>query len=301
MCRKRPFVVLLIGLCFSLTFATLFFLILGLANASITIRPQYPATLVSSASFTYNLTSTSQDSAEFSLWQYTEERHFTNTSVATGLQDPGNPWTYYHFVSTFEVGCAYYGYPLVLDVGEGLNFLREPQGDNSLQLTSPGCAAVRASRAFGVVVIPIQLFTSLLATIATVIHASASLNQELGVAVTDITSVSKSSLLFQVLVGLDVVFVLPLLVCLIVWTQAPEFSGGQWNVYLYLYLAGIGYTLAVRWSVVGYNLWVVRRIVFHEKYATDRMGAQVDGHGFSVVAVVPEAATPSSASSLILR
>ena len=106
----------------------------GLWEAGVDSPPQYSATLLSNAAFTYNLTTAS---AQFFLWGYTETRHFTNTSAVTGLPVPNNPYTYYSFTSC-EAGCSYYGYPLVLDVGRGPNTTRaSPRATTASSCTRP--------------------------------------------------------------------------------------------------------------------------------------------------------------------
>ena len=233
--------------------------VLGLCHAGVTIQPQYPAALLSSANFTYNLTTAS---AEFTLWSYTETRHFTNTSVATGLSIPDNPYTYYNFISTFEAGCSYYGYPLVLDVGPSPAYpYRGPQGRNSLKLQSPGCAAMIASRLFGVLSMPLLLCTyvALMVAITRTLAKAAALERGVRAAdydENDTPAQQRGWTRFKLIFGCAATAVyLALLASLLAWGYASGFhsAGGQWNAYLYLYLASAPFIPALMCVVFLYE------------------------------------------------
>ena len=291
-CRARPLLIILIA-CTFLVMLNLMCIILALSNASVTMDPQYPATLLSSPEFTYNLTTAS---AEFSLWAYTERRDFTNTSVLTGQQD--DVYDFYHFISTFETGCSYYGYPLVTDVGQGVNFGREPQGDNSLELTSPGCSPMIASRAFSIASIPVlmvtQLFTCfLLLGDATVVKDLLKGGSQPSLAETSQKASQFSRAVF-VLVGMESALLVPLLICLSLWATASGFSGGEWNGYVYLFFAIIAYTLAMLWTAMWYHLHLMMTLTF-----TFRRSSQATELGTTVTpTVIPDVLTvPSSNSS----
>ena len=90
--------------CGALFLAGLVIPIFLLSNASVTIQPQYTATLIDTPDFAYNLTDAS---AEFTLWQYQETRLYTNTSTRTGEQQQLS----YGFISSFDSGCSYFATP----------------------------------------------------------------------------------------------------------------------------------------------------------------------------------------------
>ena len=175
--------------------------------------------------------------------------------MVTGTADPLNPHTRYGFTSTFEAGCSYYGYPVVLGVGPGISFSREPQGSNSLKLSSPGCAAMVASRAFGIAGIVLLVLTAVPSMLYLKAITSHVLRFESGVRVSyedeDVKVQLKHGGVMHIIACLAICLFAPLFVCLLVWATAAGFSGGQWNGNLYGYLALIVYSYhCVKCSVV---------------------------------------------------
>ena len=250
-CRRRPAICGLLTLNF-LIFGTIAALCFGLTS-TVTIPAQYPATLLPSADFSYNFTSST---AQFSIWQYIETRHYTNTSTITGIQDP--QYNHYSFVSNMQTGCCYYGYPLVLGVGPGKQKnSQEPQGDNSLQLTSPGCAALIANRVFGILLIPVMLVSSVAVMLALVqmFHRVGSIERGERTFGTEFEH-ERDRYLFNtaVMVGVTTAVCLPLIVCVVVWAMAPAFkeADGQWDSGVYLFFLTPVYIIVLQWSSVWY-------------------------------------------------
>ena len=183
----------------------------------------------------------------------------------------------------------------MLDVGLGDNFSREPQGNNSLELSSPGCAAMIASRALAIPSVLLLLITALFALFLLLATASfvnkGLMGQRASSESDDVKQHGQFGRVVLVLVSLVTALLLPLLVSLLVWAKAAGFSGGQWNAYVYLFFAAIAYFLVVLWSALWYN----RRLLAEVTSATLDVSQRVEAGDNKMV--IGGAGTPTSSSA----
>ena len=213
---------------------------------------------------------------------YTELRHYSNTSTNPATPpDPSNPYTSYRFDSSFETGCSYNGYPLVVGVGRGSKYSREPQGNNSLQLTAPGCAAMVASRAFTIASVPVLLFaagfTMWMATQTAELVATLERGGRLYAYDMEDAASGDFGNATRILVCVVSALYVPLFVCLLVWATAAEFrsAGGQWDGNLYAYVVSVAVVPVVLWSVQLYE----RRTVAELRRKVERQTEESDVPG----------------------
>ena len=272
-------------------------LITGWTTCGITTPPLYPATLLPSPAFTYNFTAAS---AHFSFGPYMETRHYTNTSTLTGLPDPSSSsYSFYSILSR----CAYNGFSLVRGVGPGLQYSRQPTGD-TVPLPFPGCSIQQAASALVIVALPLCAVSSILGFVFSTVLATVVENHRAGVQPgwTDhvdagvVGKYTRGNVGVLVLIGLASVDLLALLACVLAWTRADELRGGEWNAGLYVFIAGVAYSLVALWVLGVYNCYQLSQL-------SDVPPAQAPGHlwGLDAGGVPAPAAVEVSAANAVAQ